>query len=141
MSQELIFYPAIAMFALTMFVLFKTGIARNAAVTKRKVDIRFYELYRDDEQEPDELRVLGRHLQNHFEVPPLFYFVVLALYVTEQVSMLSLIGAWLFVGFRIAHTAVHLGGNIVLRRFLVFIASTVSLMLLWAYLFLGLLVA
>lgn len=137
MQPELIFYPAIAMFLLTMFVLFRTGLARNAAVRRREVDVRFYQLYQGEE--PAHLRLLSRHLQNHFEIPPLFYVVVLALYVTGQVTMLSLIGAWLFVALRVLHSVVHLGGNVVLRRFFVFIASCVSLILLWLYLLIGLL--
>ena len=137
MPAELILYPAIAMFFLSMFVLFKTGMSRNAAVKRREVDVRYYQLYQGEE--PKHLRLLSRHLQNQFEVPPLFYVVVLALFITGLVSPISLIAAWMFVALRVLHTWVHLNGNNVLRRFQVFIASCVMLMLLWAYLLLGLL--
>ncbi len=137
MAAELIFYPAIAMFALSMFVLFRTGMARAAAVKQREVPVNFYRLYQGEE--PEHLRLLSRHLQNQFEVPPLFYMVVVALYATGLVTPLSLIGAWLFVALRLLHSYVHLNGNVVMRRFMVFIASTVALILLWVYLLIGLL--
>ena len=46
--------------------------------------------------------------------------------------------AWSFVGLRIAHTLVHLGGNRVPRRFAVFALSVLALAGLWLHLMWGL---
>lgn len=138
MTQELIFYPSIAMFALTAGVLVRMGIMRYRAVAAGEVDPRYYRLYTGAE-EPLELRKLGRHVQNHFEVPPLFHLVVLMLYVTGQVNLLSLVLAWLFVALRALHSAIHLGRNVVPRRFASFIASGTVLAGLWLSFAVGLL--
>ncbi len=138
MTQELIFYPSIAMFALTALMLARMGVQRYRAVAAGAVDPRYYRLYTGAE-EPPELRKLARHVQNHFEVPPLFHLVVLMIYVTGQVSTLSLVLAWLFVILRGLHSAMHLGRNVVTRRFASFIASSAVLAGLWAVFAVGLL--
>lgn len=131
MQQELIFYPSIALFALSAGVLIRTGLARFRASTSGAVDPRYYKLYQQGE-EPEELRKLSRHLQNHFELPPLFHLVVLMLFVTQQVGPLSLTLAWAYVGLRLVHTSIHLGSNYVPYRFYSFLASFAVLVALWA---------
>lgn len=130
MTQELIFYPSVAMFALTALVLGLTGSARFRASGSGEMDPRFYKLYTGGE-EPAHLRKLSRHLQNHFEVPPLFHLVVIMHFVTDQVGMLSLILAWTYVATRGLHSWMHLGRNYVPHRFASFAASYVTLIALW----------
>ena len=77
----------------------------------------------------DEL--IGRHVQNHFEVPPLFYVVLLFLYVTGSVTPLSVALAWLYVALRCLHSFIHLGTNDVRRRLQAFAASGLVLGGLW----------
>ncbi len=133
MSSIWILYPAIAMFLLTFSMIALMGVRRYRATARREVSMKFYRLYQDGE-EPDHLRLLTRHVQNHFEVPPLFYVAVLMLYVTANVSVVSLTAAWLFVGFRALHSYVHLHGNDVRRRFFLFGASLLMLLTLWLFL-------
>jgi hypothetical protein len=75
-SPAAIIYPAIAMFFLTFGILVNLGVQRYAAIRRREVSIRYYRLYTEGQQ-PDRLQLLGRHVQNHFEVPPLFHIAVL----------------------------------------------------------------
>ncbi len=138
MTPELIFYPSVAMFALTLAMMLRMGVARYRATASREVSLKYYRLYTEG-AEPEHLRLLSRHVQNHFEVPPLFHLVVLMLYVTGQVSLLGLIIAWLYVALRCLHSYVHLVGNVVPRRFAVFIASGLALLALWLLFFVGLL--
>lgn len=138
MTQELIFYPSIAMFALTAAMLVRLGMQRYRAVEAGEVDPRYYRLFTDGE-EPPELRKLARHVQNHFEVPPLFHIVVLMFYVTGQVTLASLVLAWLFVLTRCLHSVMHLGRNSVPRRFASFITSGAVLAVLWGLFAVGLL--
>jgi hypothetical protein len=81
MNPTNILLPSIAMALLTLGLLLYMGLRRVAAVKRGEVSVKFYRAYRDGEQ-PERLHVLGRHIQNHFEVPPLFHVVVLATYVT-----------------------------------------------------------
>ena len=130
MSPQAIVYPAIAMFGLTLCVLVSLGIARYRAVRGREVSVRFFAGYNEGEQ-PQRLHIMSRHLENHFEVPPIFYAAVLFTYVTDSVTVLSVVLAWLFVGLRCVHTIIHLGSNDVLQRFRVFVASVACLTGIW----------
>jgi len=132
-----ILYPSIAMALLTLALLVYMGLSRAGAVRRGEVNPRFYRSYREGEQ-PEALHVLGRHVQNHFEVPPLFHVVVLATYVTGLVDGLAVGLSWAFFGLRCLHTMVHLGGNRVPRRFAVFGLSVLALAGLWVHLWWGL---
>jgi hypothetical protein len=102
---------------------------------------------------PEELAVPGRlaeasppdvsnpsdNLKNLFELPVLFYAVVLALYATRQVDPVYLWSAWSFVGFRTLHSAMHCTANVVMVRFYLYAAASLALWLMaaraaWAWL-------
>ena len=138
MKPEAIVYPAIAMFALTLVIMIMLGAARYSAVRGRRVSIKFFRGYNQGEQ-PERLHVMSRHLQNHFEVPPIFYAGLLFTYATGSVTALSVALAWLFVGLRCVHSIIHLGSNNVLHRFGVFIASGACLAGIWVLLLVSLL--
>ncbi len=138
MDQIGIVYPAIAMFALSISIIFLLGISRFIAIQRRQVSIKYYRAYQEGGQ-PERLHILGRHVQNHFEVPPMFYAGVILTYVTASVTPLALGAAWSFVALRAVHTTIHLGSNNVSRRFFCFGLSLIALTVLWANLFITLL--
>jgi len=67
------------------------------------------------------------NLKNLFEVPTLFYALLLYLYVTSQVDVAYVTGSWIFVAFRVLHSAVHCTINIVMLRFWLYCISTFAL--------------
>ena len=67
------------------------------------------------------------NLKNLFEIPIIFYALVLYLHVTQSVDSTYLAAAWVFVGFRALHSAVHCTVNIVLLRFTLYAVSTLAL--------------
>jgi hypothetical protein len=71
------------------------------------------------------------HFRNLFEVPVLFYALCAFLAVTRLTTLLLLACAWGYVVLRAAHTYVHLTSNKVVRRFQVFVASTIVLYVMW----------
>jgi hypothetical protein len=129
-APKLILYPVFAMFLLVAIVLLRLRSMRFAAVRKREVDVRYYRAFQGDEPEP--LRVIARHFANLFEVPVLFYVVVLMTYVAQQVSWWLVGCAWAYVALRYAHTWVHLTRNDVIVRFSVYFASNAVLAAMWA---------
>jgi hypothetical protein len=70
------------------------------------------------------------NLKNLFELPTLFYAVTLFLYVTHQVDALYVGAAWMFVGFRVFHSAVHCTINIIVLRFWLYCISAAALWLM-----------
>ncbi len=130
MSNSAIFYPAFGMFCLTMGCIFYLGISRYRAIHGRQVKISFYRTY-DEGSQPERLHLLARHVQNHFEVPPVFYAGVVFAFVLNLVTLPALIFAWLFVAARCVHSFIHLGSNNVSQRFFTFGFSLLMLCGLW----------
>lgn len=131
-----ILWPVFAMFALTAFAAFRLGFMRYAAVSRREVDPVFFRAYVG--QEPETLAVASRHLVNLFEAPVLFYVGCILAFVTGLAGSLPVALAWAYVGLRLIHSYIHLGPNIVLWRFRVFVLSWFVLLALWIVLAIGL---
>lgn len=130
LNPNAIVLPAIAMFFLTATLIGRMGFLRVRAVRRGDVSITYYRLYNEGVQ-PDRLQQIGRHVQNHFEAPPLFYAVLLFLYVTGGVTPVSVGLAWLYVVLRAVHSVVHLGRNDVRQRLMVWATSMLVLASLW----------
>lgn len=133
-----ILYPAIAMALLTLAMVLYLGFARYTAIQRRDVSIKFYRLYNEGVQ-PDRLALIGRHVQNHFEAPPLFHVAIVLLFATGQVTGLAVVLAWLYFLLRCLHSSIHLGSNNVTRRFFTYGTSIVVLTGLWLHLLISLL--
>jgi hypothetical protein len=126
------------MFFLSLAMVFHLGVSRFAAIRRRDVSVEYYRLYNEGEQ-PERLQLISRHVQNHFEVPPLFYIVLLFLLVTGSVTQVAVILAWLYFLSRCLHSYIHLGSNDVRRRFLSYAGSGLILAGLWICLLVSLL--
>jgi len=75
---------------------------------------------------PPGVRTPSDNLRNLFEIPTLFYALVLYLFVVRQVDDVYVWAAWVFVIFRIFHSIVHCTVNIVLLRFGLYVVSTAA---------------
>ena len=67
------------------------------------------------------------NLKNLFELPTIFYAVVLYLYLTHQVDAIYLGAAWIFFFFRALHSAVHCSFNFIPLRFVLYVISAAAL--------------
>jgi hypothetical protein len=139
-SRTLILYPVFPMFLLVALVLTQMGWLRVSAVKTRKVSIQFYRTYSEG-AEPASMQVVTRHFINLFEVPVLFYVVVILIYITEQVTCLMVGLAWAYVILRGAHSYIHLTSNDVPNRLSAYLASGLVLAVMWGMLFVRLLSA
>ncbi len=125
-----ILYPSIVMALLTLTLILALGARRFTAVRSRAVDYRFYRTY-DEGSEPEGLRKHTRHVQNHFELPPLFHIAVWGTFLAGEVTTVTVAAAWLFVVSRCVHSAIHLTYNTVLHRFLMYGVGLFALIFLW----------
>ena len=66
------------------------------------------------------------NLKNLFEMPVLFYALSLYLFVTDQTDGVYVAAAWVFVTFRVLHSAMHCTLNIVMIRFYLYLISTLA---------------
>ena len=130
LSPNQILYPVFAMFALVMGVFARMAVLRFGAVNRGEMDGRYYRAYQGGE-EPVAMALVTRHFINLFEMPTLFYVVVILAYVTHQVDLWMVGGAWAYVLVRYAHSFVHLTSNDVLTRFRLYLGSCAVLAVIW----------
>lgn len=71
---------------------------------------------------------------NQFELPMLFFLAGIIAYVTKSASTLVVGLMWVFVALRAVHSIIHLGGNVVIRRFYTYLVASVVLFALWVVL-------
>jgi len=76
---------------------------------------------------PEEVQYPAYNLSNLLELPIIFYALCLYLFVTGNVDALYVIAAWSYVGLRAVHSAIQCTTNIVMRRFAVYMASSLVL--------------
>jgi hypothetical protein len=72
------------------------------------------------------------NLKNLFEIPTLFFALVLYLYVAQRVDFIYVAAAWVFVVFRVLHSLMHCTANIIIVRFWLYAISTAVLWLMIA---------
>ena len=130
MEPVTILYPGIAMFALTLAVIAYLGASRYSAIHRKDVSIKYFRTYNEGGQ-PERLHLISRHVQNHFEVPPLFYIGILFTFVSGSVTTAGVAFAWLYFALRCVHAYIHLGSNNVSQRFFSFGLSLLALAGLW----------
>jgi hypothetical protein len=88
-------------------------VARQRAVRSGQIESSCFVLGRD---EPLEVARITRNLANQFELPLIFYALVVLLVALGQVTRFDVIAAWVFIAGRVAHTLVQtLTDNVPLR--------------------------
>lgn len=90
---------------------------------------------------PLKARLLSNNFDNQFQLPVLFYVVVLLALWSGGTNWSEVALAWGFVALRYAHAAVHVTTNRVTRRFAVYASGLAVLCLLWLLVLLRLLLA
>lgn len=70
------------------------------------------------------------NLKNLFELPTIFYAVVLYLYAANQVDAIYLGAAWVFFGSRVLHSIVHCTFNFIPLRFWLYATGALALWLM-----------
>ncbi len=127
MDQSSIFGPFFAMLGLTLAVWVYMYVRRISWI--RANDIQPDQLTPNEMARlaPPEISNPSDNLKNLFEMPVLFYALVLYLYVTEQVDPTYLAAAWGFVAFRVLHSLVHCTFNKVMLRFNLYLVSSLAL--------------
>ena len=123
-----IFFPVMLLIFHTIILYFFMGYRRYSAISQRPASIDYYKLYVGEEAEKP--RVVSRHVINLLEAPSLFYLGAIIAFITGQSSTIILVLSWTYVSLRLLHSAIHLGSNVVIWRFCVFVLSMMVLTVL-----------
>jgi len=127
MAQTAIFGPFFATMFLTLVVWVYMYARRISFISANKIS-------------PNDLAVPGKlaqlsppavsnpsdNLKNLFEIPVIFYALALYLFITKQVDSIYVVAAWIFVFFRVLHSAVHCTFNLVILRFYLYLFATLA---------------
>ena len=122
--------PPTALVVLTGFVWLRLGSDRLGELRSRRIHPQQVATSKQMDETLQNVQSAD-HFRNLFEVPVLFYALCAFLAVTRLTTLLLLACAWGYVVLRAAHTYVHLTSNKVVRRFQVFVASTIVLYVMW----------
>ncbi|HXV40648.1 MAG TPA: MAPEG family protein [Steroidobacteraceae bacterium] len=125
-----IVWPAFALVALTLAVVFRLARQRFAAARAGRVDPRYYKVFRG-EGEPPDVAATARNLTNLYEMPTLFYAGIAIAFAAGRGGVLLVALAWAYVALRYVHSAIHLTTNKVIWRFRAFAASMFVLLAFW----------
>ncbi|MDD9908511.1 MAG: MAPEG family protein [Ahrensia sp.] len=133
------FYPAwlikllclavAALMVLTIHAYMTMANARLAAAKAGKVTA---DTYKATTNEPDEVAVFARAVANLFEMPVMFYALVIMSLTVGTASWITVILAWAYVILRFIHFKELTSSNDVLRRRKIFFYSTYAFMALLA---------
>lgn len=127
MTQDAIFGPFFATIFLTFLVWVYMYIRRIDFITSQKIRPQVLATPgRLAQIVPPNVSNPSDNLKNLFEIPILFYALVLYLFTMKQVDAVYVSTAWIFVGFRALHSAVHCTFNLILLRFYLYLFATLA---------------
>jgi hypothetical protein len=113
MSAAWLLWPMLAHIAWVFMLYVWLTVARMGAVRRHEIDYSCFVLGRD---EPLKVARITRNLANQFELPAVFYALVVLLVTLGKVTTFDVMAAWVFVAGRVAHTLVQtLTDNVPLR--------------------------
>ena len=130
MDRTQILFPMIALATLTFAVLLLIPYRRFRAGFRGEVTGHDFKLG-ESQRVPESVQLPNRNMMNLLELPLLFYVGCLIYLVIGRVDEYALVLAWLYVGLRVVHSAIHVTYNRVRHRLIAFALSNVVLVMFW----------
>jgi hypothetical protein len=130
MDQTTIFHPFLATMLLTLVVWFYMYARRLTFIFSSGLDPKQMTPAELARLSPTQVSSPSDNLKNLFEVPTVFYAVVLYLYLVHQVDALYVGAAWIFFVFRALHSVVHCTFNFIPLRFFLYVSSSLAVWLM-----------
>jgi hypothetical protein len=130
MDQTTIFHPFLATMLLTLVVWFYMYARRLTFIFSSGLDPKQMTPAELARLSPTQVSSPSDNLKNLFEVPTVFYAVVLYLYLVHQVDELYVGAAWTFFVFRALHSVVHCTFNFIPLRFFLYVSSSLAVWLM-----------
>ncbi|NJK53822.1 MAG: hypothetical protein HC936_15350 [Leptolyngbyaceae cyanobacterium SU_3_3] len=125
--QNSIYSPFFAMVFLTFLVWVYMYICRISFITSRKLTPKDLTPNAFAQISPPSVSNPSDNLKNLFEIPIIFYALILYLYITKQVDAVYVSVSWVFVVFRTLHSVIHCTFNRIILRFYLYLFATIAL--------------
>lgn len=129
-ANQLLIFAGIAQVALTFFVWMLLFYRRVGELRRRKINPQKIATSTQSSAVMEDIRA-SDNFKHLFEMPVLFYFLCAITLATNSTSFVLAVLAWLYVGFRYLHSYIQCGENKVMLRFYVFVASSLTLLIMW----------
>jgi hypothetical protein len=126
MDQTVIFNPFLAMMLLTLVVWIYMYVRRLSFIFSKRLDPKQMTPSELARLTPSQVSTPSDNLKNLFEMPTVFYAVVLHIYVTNKVDAVYVAAAWTFFLFRALHSVVHCTFNFIPLRFVLYVISAMA---------------
>jgi hypothetical protein len=127
MDQSVIFQPFVATMLLTLVVWLYMYGRRLSFIFSNGLDPKHMTPLELTRLSPAQVSNPSDNLKNLFELPTVFYAVILYIYATSQVDAAYVEAAWGFFVFRALHSAVHCTFNFIPLRFALYVISAGAL--------------
>lgn len=132
MNPNWLYLPVLLQICLTLTVYSALILAKIKAIRAGEVDNARRALH--DDAWPEYVQKINNNIRNQFEVPVLFYVLVIALIELDAVGVLALLAAWVFALSRLLHAWIHAGPNVVPMRRNIFLIGVLAIFVLTALL-------
>jgi hypothetical protein len=129
MSLQAILLPVFVQVGLAFVLMFWMGGVRRNSLKRGEVKMRDIAL--GQPAWPEHTTKVGNAFRSQFEMPVLFYVLVVLAIIARKADLLFVVMSWVFVLARIIHTAIHTGSNYVPNRFYAYLAGVVVLLAMW----------
>ena len=130
MSVAAVLLPVFVQVALTFILLMRLGSGRLRTLSAGKTKVRDIAL--GESNWPADVTQVGNCFNNQFQLPMLFYVLVVLAPFLHKADLLFVIMSWIFVISRIVHAGVHITSNNVSQRFAAYTVGMAVLLLMWA---------
>ncbi|MEN3930576.1 MAPEG family protein [Microvirga sp. W0021] len=137
MSVPAFLIPVFIQVALTFFLGIWLGKERGVAIKTGLVE--YDPIY--PVRWPEKTQKVSNSFHNQFEIPPLFYVVMILIIMTSKIDYAFAVLSWIFVISRIVHAGVHTTNNEVKYRGPAYLIGVLALLLMWIHLAIVLLLA
>ena len=131
MTVQMILAPVFVQVALTFALLFWMASARRASLVRGEAKIRDTAL--GQPAWPAKPTQISNCYDSQFQIPLLFYVVVIVALFTKSADLIFVVLSWIFVLARIAHAYIHTTSNHVPTRFNVFAVGVLVLLIMWIW--------
>jgi hypothetical protein len=129
MKASPIFLPILLQVLVTLYAYVLLSIAKSRAAKAGLVNVERRALH--DDAWPDHVIQINNNIRNQFELPVVFYVLVILLWAAGSAGVFVQVIAWLFALSRVVHLYIHTGSNYVPLRRRVFMFGFLMIAILW----------
>jgi hypothetical protein len=125
----MVLLPVFVQVALTFGLLLWMAYTRRSSLSRGEIKVRDMAL--GQSAWPAKPQQASNCFDSQFQIPLLFYVLVVLAWITKQADLIFVVMAWIFVVSRLVHAYIHTTSNHVPTRFNAFALGVAVLLMMW----------